>query len=215
VVVLVIVLVVAAVASYFLVVAGPASTSASRSSAATTTSTAGRASRSASSSSTGPSGAKTYDATFSYSVPLGPSGELVYPNGTVKTYTSVQAASGSFSFSIDSNGYSGSGSGHGTLTVTTTGFCSGRITLPYTFQIPDATNLLGGNTTVFIGNPLPANFTQQLTCTATPSPGSATGDTFSFLAVYPNEISVAAIPATVTQNLPGNIFYQFTINPTG
>jgi hypothetical protein len=211
---LVVVLVVASVSVYFLVVASPAPTSASRSSTRTTTSAPGPTTRSTSSL-TGSAGVKTYSGTFNYSNPEGPGGELVYSNGTVKTYTSVQAASGSFTFSINPSTYTGSGSGRGTLTVTTSGFCSGRVTLPYTFQIPDATNILGGNITVFIGTPTPENFTQKLTCTATPTPGSTTGDTFPFLAIYPNEFNVAAVPVAVTQHLAGNVNYQFTINQTG
>jgi hypothetical protein len=164
---------------------------------------------------TAASGVKTYSGTFNYSNPLGPVGELVYTNGTVKSFTSVQAAAGSFTFSINPSTYTGSGSGRGTMTVTTTGFCSGRVTFPYTFQIPDATNILGGNITVFIGTPTPANFTQKLTCTATPTAGSTNGDTFPFLAIYPNELNVASVPAAVTQHLAGNVNYQFTISQTG
>jgi hypothetical protein len=123
-------------------------------------------------------------------------------------------ASGSFTFSINPANYSGSGSGHGTMTVTTTGFCSGRTTFPYTFKILDATNLLGGNITVFIGDPTPLNFTVPLTCTATANPGSATGNTFPFLSVFPNEISVASVPATVTQHLTGGVAYSYSVTAT-
>ena len=209
---LIVVLAVAGSAAYFLVVAGPSSSSSSQTS--TRASIASSSGPTTTSPSAGSSGVKTYNGTFSYSIPLGPGGELVSSSGAVQTYSSVQAASGSFTFSMNPSTYSGSGSGHGTLTVTTTGFCSGRITLPYTFQIPDATNILGGNITVFIGTPTPLNFTQQLTCTSTPTPGSTNGDTFPFIAVYPNELIVASVPATVTQHLAGNISYQFTINPT-
>jgi len=167
------------------------------------------------STSTTASGLKTYSGTFNFTVPQGPFGELTFSNNdTVDTYTSVQVASGSFNFTLNPNTYIGSGSGRGTITETTTGFCSGRVTVPYTFQIPDATNILGGNITIFIGTPSPANVTATLTCRATPNAGSATGNTTPFLAVYPNEISVASIPTTVSENLSGGISYHFTITPT-
>ena len=215
---LVVVLVVASAAVYYLVVASPSSTSPSKSSAkASTTSSTPRTTASSSAiSTTGSSTLETYRVTFNYSLPIGPVGELTFSdNDTVKTFTSVQVASGSFTFSINPANYTGSGSGQGTMTVTTTGFCSGQTTFAYTFKILDATNLLGGNITVFIGDPTPANFTVPLTCTATPLPGSTNGNAFPFLSVYPNEISVASVPATVTQHISGNITYSYTISPTG
>jgi len=215
---IIVVLVVASAATYYLVIAHSSSTSLSKSStqASTASSSTSRTSASSSTiSTTGSSTLKTYSVTFNFSQPLGPFGELTYSNNdTVKTYSSVQVASGSFTFSINPANYSGSGSGHGTMTVTTTGFCSGRTAFPYTFKIPDATNLLGGNITVFIGDPTPLNFTVPLTCTAAANPGSSNGNTFPFLSVYPNEISVAAVPVTVTQHLSGGITYSYTISPT-
>lgn len=212
---LIVVLVVAGAATYYLVVARSSSSLSESSTRASTTSSSAPRTSSSSVSTTGPSGLKTYSVTFNYSLPLGPVGELTYSNNdTVKTFNSTQVASGSFTFSINPATYEGSGSGQGTMTVTTVGFCSGRTTFSYTFQIPDATNILGGNITVFIGDPTPLNFTVPLTCTATALPGSTNGNTFPFLSVYPNEISVAAVPVTVTQHLTGNIDYSFTIKPT-
>lgn len=207
---------VAGTATYYLVIAHSSSTSLSRSSARTSTASSSTLRTSSSSASTtGSSGLKTYSVTFNYSLPEGPVGELTYPNNdTVKIFNSTQVASGSFTFSIDPSTYTGSGSGHGTMTVTTVGFCSGHITFSYTFQITDATTLLGGNITVFIGGPTPSNFTVPTTCTATPLPGSTNGNTFPFLSVYPNEISVASVPMTVTQHLSGHIDYSFTIRAT-
>jgi hypothetical protein len=162
------------------------------------------------------SGVHTYSGTFNFSVPLGPSGERVLGNGTVQTYTSVQFATGSFAFSINPQNYTGSGSGRGTLIVTTTGFCSGKVTLPYTFLIPDATDILGGNISVFIGTPTPANFTVNLTCTG-PMQGvsTATNNPSPFLSVYPNEMSEAAVPVTVDQHLSGGTTYHYNITQTG
>jgi len=229
VIVIIVIVVVAGAATYSLAVATSTSTSSAGQSSVKSsistgssrqTSTAGTATSATTitsfsiSSTAGSSSLKTYTATFNFSLPLGPSGELTFSNNdTVKVYRSAQSASGSFTFFINPANYSGSGSGQGTMTVTTTGFCSGKTTFPYTFKIPDATDILGGNITVFMGDPTPANFTVPLTCTATPSPGSATGDTFPFLSTYPNEISVAAVPVTVIQHLAGNISYAFTITP--
>jgi hypothetical protein len=214
------IVVVVAVAAVYLVTSGGSSAT---SSGPTTTQTSSRTSfgvgetttTSTTSTTTAASGVKTYSATFNFTVPQGPFGELTFSNNdTVDTYTSVQVASGSFNFTLNPSTYSGSGSGRGTITMTTTGFCSGRVTVPCTFQIPDATNILGGNITIFVGIPSPANVTAALTCKATPNAGSATGNTTPFLAVYPNEISVASIPTTVSENLSGGISYHFTITPT-
>jgi hypothetical protein len=40
---------------------------------------------------------------------------------------------------------------------------------------------------------------------------STANNSTSFLAVYPNEITVAATPATVDQHLSGNITYYYDI----
>ena len=195
VVALIVVIAVASVAAYFLVSARSSSSTSSTSStssksSAQASSASSSATKATTTSTTGSSTLKTYSATFNFSLPEGPFGELTFSNNdTVKTYNSVQLASGTFTFSINPANYSGSGSGHGTMTVTTTGFCSGRTSFPYTFSIPDATNILGGNITVFIGDPVPANFTVPLTCTATANAGSTNGNTFPFLSVYPNEDS--------------------------
>jgi hypothetical protein len=213
---LIIVLVVAGAAAYYFVTnpSPPTPTSTGHSTTTTTTSAVHSSTASSSTTTTGPSGLKTYSGTFNFSLPEGPFGEMTFTtNDTVLTYNSVQVGSGSFTFSINPANYSGSGSGHGTLTVTTTGFCSGHVTFPYTFQIPDATTILG-NLTVFVGTPTPANFTVPLTCRATPNSSSQNGETFPFLSTYPNELSVAAVPVVVTQHLSGNISYSFTINPT-
>jgi hypothetical protein len=209
---LIVVIAVASVAAYFLVSSSSPSTTSSKSSAKASTASSSTTATSTAGSST----LETYSATFNFSLPEGPFGELTFSNNdTVRTYNSVQEGSGSFTFSLNPANYSGSGSGHGVLTVTTTGFCSGRTSFPYTFKIPDATNILGGNITVFIGDPVPVNFTVPLTCTATANPGSTNGNTFPFLSVYPNEITVAAIPAAVTEHLSGNISYSYSIVPTG
>jgi len=133
----------------------------------------------------------------------------------VQLYSSVQVGTGSFTFFIAASNSSGHGVGTGTLVVTTTGFCSGRATVPYTFTIPDATTLLGNNITVFIGDATPGNFTVPLTCTG-PMTGvsTATNDPAPFLAIYPNELTVATAPSTVNVNLTGGIAYYYSIVKT-
>jgi hypothetical protein len=161
------------------------------------------------------SGFRYYTGTFSYSLPLGPGGDRLNSSGSVETYTTVQAASGSFNFFINPANYTGVGNGQGTMTVTTTGFCSGTTTFPYTFKISNANDLLGGNITVAFADPSPGSFFVPLTCT-----GSLTGvDTsvnnpLTFLPVYPNLVSVRTVPTMVSQHLSGNIIYQFTITPS-
>ncbi|MDA4122000.1 MAG: hypothetical protein OK456_02325 [Thaumarchaeota archaeon] len=221
---LIAVIAVAGVAAYTLIGTGSKSTSGTQSSTQTSTTTQSSTTTSVSSqttlttstsSKTSSSGLKTYSGSFNYSNPIGPFGELTFSNNdTVKEYTSVEVASGSFEFSINSSIIDvGNGTGHGTLTVTTTGFCSGKTTVPYTFLIPDVASL-GGNITIFFGSPTPGNFTVPLTCTATAPPGSSNGDTFPYLSDYPGEISVPSFPATVNQHLSGNISYWFSISPT-
>ena len=221
-VIAVVIILIAGIAAGFYLVIGKASTtsssvgstktsSSSSSSHSTTTSTI------PTSTTTAASGVKTYSGTFQFINPLGPSGERTFSNNdTVQLYRSVQNGSGSFTFSTTSGGLTGSGSGHGTLKVTTTGFCSGQTIFPYTFNITDATTLLGGNLTIFIGNPIPANFTVPLTCTGPTTGVSATGNTDPYLAIYPNELTLAVPvgPVTVTENLGGGISYTYTVTPT-
>jgi hypothetical protein len=222
VVVLVVIVAVASASAYFLIFANSTSTSTSTTTAqssgqsstqtSTTTSTS-TTTIGISDASTTSTTLKTYSGTFNFTNPAGPFGELTFSNNdTVRTYNSVQVASGSFTFSLNPGNASGSGTGKGTLTVTTTGFCSGRTTLSYTFGIPDVA-AVGGNITVFVGDPTPVNFTVPLTCTVQPNSGSSNGDTFPFLSIYPNELSVPVLPASVNETLGGGISYGFTIEP--
>ncbi|MDA4113305.1 MAG: hypothetical protein OK474_04580 [Thaumarchaeota archaeon] len=216
----VIVLTGAIAAGFYLVNAKAPATSSSVSSTRTSSSSSSHSTATtaiSTSSTTAVSGLKTYSGTFQFINPLGPSGERTFSNNdTVQTYGSVQNGSGSFTFSLTSGGLTGSGSGHGILTVTTTGFCSGQTSFPYTFNITDATTLLGGNLTVFIGNPIPANFTVPLTCTGPTTGVFATGNTDPYLAIYPNELTLAisVAPVTISENLSGGISYTYTVTPT-
>jgi hypothetical protein len=159
-------------------------------------------------------GISTYSGTFNFSLPLGPSGDRAASNNSIETYNSIQVGHGTFTFFVSAANKSGSGSGSGTFTITTAGFCGGSVSFHYTFQIPDATSILG-NLTVFIGTPTPSTYMVPLSCA-----GSLTGvDTTTnnpgpFLAIYPNELSVASLPATVNEHLSGGINYSYTIIQT-
>jgi len=166
-------------------------------------------------SSSAASGITTYSGTFNFSIPEGPSGVRSMSNGSLQIYNTTQVASGSFSFFVDPSNESGSGTGHGTLTATTTGFCSGSITVQYTFIVPDATTILGGNLTVFFSDPVPGNFSVQLLCTGDMTGVSTTTNNPSpFLPVYPNEINIPAVPGTVS-NESGNFDYYIHVSRTG
>lgn len=221
--ILVIVLVAGGGAYYFLVgssAPGTSQLSSSQSStishtsttSATSAQTTGTATRI---SSTGPSGISTYSGTFNFTLALGPGGERVFSNNTVQTYGSVQLASGSFTFSINPQNYTGTGSGHGTMIVTTSGFCSGKVTVPYTFGI-QATHLPGQNITLGFQSPTPGNATVSLTCTG-PMNGvnTATNNPISFLSVYPDLMTTATMPLTLSQHLSGGTSYWVSISQTG
>jgi len=161
------------------------------------------------------SGITSYSGTFNFSIPEGPSGVRSMSNGSLQIYNTTQVASGSFSFFVDSSNESGSGTGHGTLTAKTTGFCSGSTTLQYSFIVPDATTILGGNLTVFFSDPVPGNFSVQLSCTGDMTGVSTTtNNPSSFLPVYPNEINIPTVPGTVS-NESGNFDYYIHVAQTG
>ena len=157
----------------------------------------------------------TYSGTFNFSLPVGPSGVRSASNGSAQYYNTIQVGSGSFTFFVSASNESGSGSGHGTLVATTSGFCSGRVKVPYTFSIPDASTLLG-NLTIFFGTPTPNNITMPLSCTG-PMTGvsTATNNPFTYLSAYPNEITVTSVPAVLNvHQTPGNFTYYFNIVKT-
>jgi hypothetical protein len=157
--------------------------------------------------------AKSYTGQYSYINPIGPSGAR-YNNKTngVDVYNSTLSATGSFSFSIYALNQSGTGSGHGTIAVTTMGYCTGHLTTDYTFVISDATTLLGGNLTVFFGNPTPGNLTMQLSCTNIYGSPYSTTASVVFLSVYPNEVSSSSLPGTVSMTFSSVFTYEITIN---
>ncbi len=149
---------------------------------------------------TGQSGFHTYSGTYNFTIALGPGGERVFSNNTVQTYGSVQLASGSFTFSINPLNYTGTGRGTGTMIVTTTGFCSGKATVPYTFFV-QATHPPGQNISVFFLNPTPGSAFVPLHCTGQMNGvNTATNNPISFLPEYPGLLTTANMPVTVSRN---------------
>jgi len=162
------------------------------------------------SSTTGTTGLTHYSGSFNYSIPTGPSGVRSLPNGTAQYYNSTEAASGTFTFFIAADNFSGSGTGHGVITITTRGFCAGSQTIPYTFIVPDATTVLGGNITVFFSSPVPANYTVPLTCTGSMTGASTANNPWSYLPEYPGEFTIplASLPASeVFHGTPSTIWW--------
>jgi hypothetical protein len=152
--------------------------------------------------------------TYNFTLHLGPGGGRAYSNGTFETYGSVQFATGSFTFSINPLNYTGNGNGHGTMVVTTTGFCSGTVTVPYTFKII-ATRNPGQNISVFFQTPTPLEAKVLLTCTG-PMSGvnTATNNPIVFLSVFPNLLTTATMPVTLSQHLSGGTISHIHISQT-
>jgi hypothetical protein len=207
VIIIVVVIAIASVASYYALsssnAASKSGVSSTGSSISTRTSTSTLILTTADSSKSGSSTSSTaltyYTGSFNYSVPDGPSGVRSLPNGTTQYYNSTQVASGTFTFSIAASNSSGSGTGKGTYTMTTRGFCTGSETFPYTFTIPDATTLLGGNLTIFFGPTVPGNYSVVLSCTGNMAGVStATNNPGPYMAEYPGEITIplASLPTS-------------------
>jgi hypothetical protein len=213
--ILVVAVVVAGVGAYVFILTPPGASGTHTSGVTTGTGSRPTTTASSRTSSSGGQVLRTYSGTFSYSIPVGPSGVRVDNDSKIETYGSVQVASGTFSFFINPANYSGVGAGQGTMTVTTSGFCSGATSFPYSFKVTNANDLLNGNITVAFGVPTPATFNVPLSCTGSlAGVDTSTNDPAPFLSVYPNLVSVHSVPVTVTQHLTGNITYQFMISPT-
>jgi len=203
---LVVLVVIGGSAYYFLALGGPGSL-------ATSTHTSQTSTHSVSTTG-GQLGYKTYSGTYSYSLPLGPSGARTNSSNKLETYSSVQVASGTFTFFVNPANYSGNGVGHGTYTITTTGFCSGSTSFQYTFKI-FASTVLQGNLTVAFETPTPANYQVALACTGSLNGvDTSTNNPGPFLSVYPNLVNEKSIPVSVDQTLSGGITYHYTITAT-
>jgi len=157
----------------------------------------------------GTQGYESYKGDFTYVTPLGPFG-INDSSGKPVEWNSTQTAIGSFTFSINPATYLGTGSGQGSITVATHGYCTGSVTIPYTFTI-QAGHLPGSNFEIAFGTPAPSNATVQLTCQGSTNGFNTANNPVGFLSVYPNELSPASIPATSSQVPTGGISYTVTI----
>jgi len=162
---------------------------------------------------TGTQGYENYKGTFTYANPLGPFG-INDSSGKPVEWNSTQTASGSFTFSIDPSTYVGAGSGQGSITVTTQGYCTGTVTVPYTFTI-QATHAPGENFIISFNTPTPSNANVQLTCQGPTNGFNTANNPVPFLSVYPNGLSPASIPATSSQVPTAGISYNVTITQAG
>ena len=205
VVVVVVVIVVAGVGTYLLVINVPNTSGAK----ASTTLTIGTTISIAPTSSA--QGYQYYQGTFAYTVPLGPSG-INDSSGKPVIWNSTQTASGSFTFSINPSIYSGSGSGEGSITVTTRGYCTGTMTVQYTFTIT-AAHPPGENFTIGFSTPTPSSVMVQLTCQGPTTGFNQSNNPVMFLSEYPGLVSAASFPITVSQPLTDGISSSVTVSP--
>ncbi|HUI24280.1 MAG TPA: hypothetical protein VLY82_07825 [Nitrososphaerales archaeon] len=158
---------------------------------------------------TGTQGYDNYRGVFTYVTPLGPFG-INDSSGKPVEWNSTQTASGSFTFSIDPANYTGTGSGQGSITVTTQGYCTGTVTLPYTFTV-QAVHAPGENFIISFNTPTPSDATVQLTCQGSTNGFNTANNPVTFLSVYPNGLSLASIPATSSQVPTAGTSYTVTI----
>jgi len=156
------------------------------------------------------SGSQHYKGTFTYTIPLGPSG-INDSSGKPVQWNSTQTASGSFTFSLNPTTYLGSGEGTGSIIVSTRGYCTGSTTVHYTFNMT-VVHPPGENFTIGFDNPSPANVTVKLTCEGSTAGFNTANNPVPYLSVYPNLLYIASIPYESTQLLTGGISY--TVNLT-
>ena len=154
-------------------------------------------------------GYENYKGSYTYVTPLGPFG-INDSSGKPVEWNSTQTATGSFTFSINPATYIGTGTGQGSITVTTHGYCTGAVTVPYTFTI-QATHPPGENFEISFNPPTPSTVMVQLTCQGSTMGFNTSNNPVSFLSVYPNGLSPASIPSTSSQVPTGGISYTVTI----
>ena len=199
---IVVVIAVAGVGAYAFVLSVPGA-----SGARTSTFTIGT--RTSTSLASGTQSYQTYKGTFTYVNPLGPFG-INDSSGRPVEWNSTQKASGSFTFSIDPATYVGTGSGQGSITVATHGYCTGTVTVPYTFTI-QAAHPPGENFVISFNPPTPSSAMVQLTCQGPTTGFNTANDPVTFLSVYPNGLSIASIPSTSSQAPTAGISYTVTV----
>ena len=163
---------------------------------------------------TGTQSYEEFSGTFTYTVPLGPSG-INDSTGKPIQWNSTQSATGSFTFSINPSTYLGSGSGHGSITVATRGYCTGSSTVPYTFAI-EAVNEPGTkNVTIDFDNPTPSTVMVQLSCQGSTAGFYTANNPVKYLSVYPNGLDLNSFPAKASAVLTGGISYTVSVSETG
>jgi len=163
---------------------------------------------------TGTQSYEDFSGSYTYTVPLGPSG-INDSTGKPIQWNSTQTATGSFTFSINPSTYLGSGSGEGSITVATRGYCAGSSTVPYTFGI-EAEDIPGTkNVSIAFNDPTPSTVMVQLSCQG-PTAGFYTANNpVTYLSVYPNGLDLNSFPAKASMVLTGGISYTVSVIETG
>lgn len=214
VIVIVVVVGIAGAGVYVLVVSAPGATGTSTTTViiGPTTSTATLQSVTTVTQSSGAQGSQNYKGTYTYANPLGPFG-INDSSGKPVEWNSTQMASGSFTFSVNPATYLGTGNGQGTMVVTTRGYCTGTVTVPYTFSI-QVVHPPGENFVISFNTPTPSSATVALTCQGSTLGFNTANNPVAFLSVYPNGLSIASFPSTSSQPPTAGISYTVTITQT-
>jgi len=164
-------------------------------------------------STTGTQSYQDYSGTYSYIIPLGPSG-INDSSGKPIQWNSTQTATGSFTFSINPSTYIGSGNGQGSITVSTRGYCTGSNTVQYTFSI-QAVEIPGTkNVSISFDNPAPSTVMVQLSCQGSTVGFYTANNPVTYLSVYPNGLDLNSFPAKASAALTGGISYTVSISET-
>ena len=214
--VVVVVIAVAGVA-YVFVFAGPSSpgdkTTTSTLVVGTATSSVPTTTVTVGGSTTGTESYEDFSGTYTYTVPLGPSG-INDSTGKPIQWNSTQTATGSFTFSIDPSTYLGSGSGKGSIVVSTRGYCTGSNTVPYTFVI-EAVEIPGTkNVSITFNDPTPSTVMVTLSCLGSTVGFYTANNPVTYLSVYPNGLDLNSFPAKASAVLSGGISYTVSISET-
>jgi len=165
------------------------------------------------SSTTGTQSYQDFSGTYTYIVPLGPSG-INDSTGKPIQWNSTQTATGSFTFSINPSTYLGSGSGQGSITVSTRGYCTGSNTVQYTFGIEPEDIPGTKNVSIAFNIPTPSTVMVQLSCQGSTVGFYTANNPVTYLSVYPNGLDLNSFPAKASMVLTGGISYTVSISET-
>ena len=216
-VVVVVVVVAVAGVAYVFVFATPSSPSAKTTTSTftigTATSNVPTTTVTVGSSTTGTQSYEDFSGTYTFTIPLGPSG-INDSTGKPIQWNSTQTAKGSFTFSINPSTYLGSGSGQGSITVTTRGYCTGSSTVQYSFGI-EAQHIPGtNNVTIDFNDPTPSTVMVQLACQGSTVGFYTANNPVTYLSVYPNLLDVNSFPANVSQAPTSAYSYTVSVSET-